>query len=301
MSKPTRFHSQRQGQLCAVALLSAGLVLSPVAASAQTLEERVERLERKANNPILVQMSRKLGQQQTQIQEIFNQLDLLEHRINELKDTQTLRYQDNEARISELETSLKALQKQARSLLPAGALNGVGAEATSGSVSSNDESASSNDASDEPASAESSNGKKKEKAEPPSEESKPDVDQKKLKQAYDDAFALLRESKYEPAVTAFETFIDDHPDHPLSANAAYWQGEALSVLGKKAEALKAFEHSYETFPESSKAADAMLRSGDTLDNLDRKEAARERYQALMEVYPDTRLAEKAQSRLKAME
>ncbi|MDR9498601.1 MAG: tol-pal system protein YbgF [Hydrogenovibrio sp.] len=297
MSKPTRFHSQRQGQLCAVALLSAGLVLSPVAASAQTLEERVERLERKANNPILVQMSRKLGQQQTQIQEIFNQLDLLEHRINELKDTQTLRYQDNEARISELETSLKALKKQAGTLLPAGALKNVGAEAASGSVSSSDESASSKDDSDETASAESGNG---EKTELPTENNKPEVDQKEVKQLYDDAFTLLRESKYEPAVAAFKAFMEDHPDHPLSANAAYWQGEALSVLGKKTEALKAFEYGFETFPQSNKAADAMLRSGDTLDNLGRNDAARERYQSLIDAYPDTRSAEKAQSRLKAM-
>jgi tol-pal system protein YbgF len=296
MIKSIRF--QRQSLSCGAVLLSAGLVLSPVVASAQTLEERVERLERKANNPILVQMSRKLGQQQTQIQEIRNQLDLLEHRINELKDTQTLRYQDNEARISELETTLKALQKQAGSLVSADVLNDGGSETASDSVSSNAESGSSKDASDKTSPAESGRGEKTEK---PTEKNKPDVDQKKLKQAYDDAFALLRESRYEQAVTAFKAFTKDHPDHPLSANAAYWQGEALSVLGNKAEALRAFEYSFETFPQSSKAADAMLRSGDTLDNLDQKEAAQERYQSLIETYPDTRSAEKAQSRLKAME
>ncbi|KUJ72944.1 tol-pal system protein YbgF [Thiomicrospira sp. WB1] len=272
--------------VCAKGLLAIALALPMVASGAQSLEERVERLERKADNPILVQMSRKLGQQQQQIQEILNQLDLIKHRVEELNQTQTQRYQGNEERISQLEAQIKRLTSQAQSLTDTADLD------SASSTLSEEPRETAGDTSNTAA-----DNKPSESVETSSSE-QPDAEAKK---AYDAAFALLKASKYEAAVEALRAFVQDYASHPLAANAAYWQGEAHSVLGQKEKALAAFEHSFETFPNASKAPDAMLRSGDTLDNLGQGQAAKARYQALIDAHPETRAAEKARGRLQALQ
>mgnify|MGYP006275673459 FL=1 len=287
--RPKHSHLYRPIGAWTIGFLIASLGLTPVA-SAQTLEERVARLERKADNPILLQMSRKLGEQQKQLQQLFNQLDRVEHDLQQIQKTQTERYQDNENRITELEGALKTLKAQAQRLQAASASGLAPTKAAS-------ESSQTQDAAKPAADAQTAESTSPEDT---SVDPAP-VDEVQVKKAYQAAFAQLKNSDYEAAIDAFKQFINAYETHPLAANAAYWQGEALSVLGQKKAALAAFEQSFERFADSNKAPDSMLRSGDVLDALGQSDSARSRYQTLIDTYPKARAAKKAQERLQAMD
>lgn len=81
------------------------------------------------------------------------------------------------------------------------------------------------------------------------------------KQQYDYAFGLLRQADYQGAEQALRSFIQQHPNDPLVANAKYWLGETYYVRGDYQQAVQAFAQSYQDHPDGPKAADSLLKLG----------------------------------------
>ena len=59
--------------------------------------------------------------------------------------------------------------------------------------------------------------------------------------AYNSAFQLIRERKFEEALVAMESFIRAYPDSELILDARFWRGQVFDVLGRDDEAIEAFK------------------------------------------------------------
>jgi tol-pal system protein YbgF len=78
---------------------------------------------------------------------------------------------------------------------------------------------------------------------------------------YENAFSLLQSGNYAGAERDFETFLRDHENHALAANAKYWLGETFYVRGDFERAARVFAEGYQKYPNGSKAADNLLKLG----------------------------------------
>lgn len=273
-----------QHSLLASFLLSS-VAVSPVVAAPQTIEERLDRLERMADNPAMIQLSRRLAEQHREIQSLYGEVDRLKHKLKQLEETQASQYQEEDKRLSELEQATKAKT-----------------EVSSDEVSSSSVTAVIPDASQaidaKPVTSESTTPVKEPSAESDDKliEIKPATASEK--KAYGAAFKLMKDSNYRDAVDAFAQFLESYPSSSLASNSGYWQGEAEAVLGNDKKALAAFKKVYQTYPTTRKAADAMLRAADILSSLGEADEAKVLYQRCIKDYANLPAAKKAARRLK---
>lgn len=120
------------------------------------------------------------------------------------------------------------------------------------------------------------------------------------KASYQAAFDLLKDSQYDRAITAFQSFLATYPNSQLADNAQYWLGEAYYVNKSFAEALAAFQRMVETYPQSRKLPDALLKIGYCDYELKQFGAARDTLTQLAARFPDTPSAGLAKQRLDKM-
>ncbi len=106
-----------------------------------------------------------------------------------------------------------------------------------------------------------------------------------VKDAYDSAFSLLRQSRYEEATEAFKGLIDEHPNHPLTSNAYYWLGETYYVRKNFREASVYFAKGYQAFPKGNKAPDTLLKLAMTLGQLGKEKEACTTFDKLFNEFP----------------
>ncbi len=118
--------------------------------------------------------------------------------------------------------------------------------------------------------------------------------------AYQDAFNLLKDSKYSEAADAFSSFLKTYPQSGLLDNAQYWLGEAHYVLKDYTQAQRDFQAVLNSYPNSAKVPDAMLKLGYTLYELKNYKDARATLQKVTEQYADTNSGKLAQQRLSKM-
>ena len=89
--------------IAAVSALSLSIALPANAAQGSALEQRVKRLERMLENPVLLQLSRRLGEQQRDIQTLQDENDRLKRDLNKLRALMDKRYKESDERFSLLE------------------------------------------------------------------------------------------------------------------------------------------------------------------------------------------------------
>lgn len=90
---------------------------------------------------------------------------------------------------------------------------------------------------------------------------------------YDQAFAHLRERKYEDAQNDFQKFVAENPEHNLTPNAQYWLGETYYVRNDFERAARIFAEGYKNYPDGSKGPDNLLKLGMSLAGLGKSEDA----------------------------
>lgn len=117
------------------------------------------------------------------------------------------------------------------------------------------------------------------------------------KTAYDQAFELLKNGRYDQANVAFAQFLKDNPQHELAPNAQYWLGESHYVSQSFDQAAKAFEALLAQYPDSKKARDGLLKLGYTRLAQGRKTDARALLQQVVTDYAGTTQAKLAQQKL----
>jgi tol-pal system protein YbgF len=118
--------------------------------------------------------------------------------------------------------------------------------------------------------------------------------------AYQAAFTLLKDGKYEEAETALSDFVARNPQHELAPNALYWLGEARYVRREYAAALEAFERLLANYPGNRKTPDALLKVGYCQAELKRPGPARAALSRVVQEYPGSPAATEAQARLARM-
>lgn len=245
---------------------AAGLLLTlPVIGIAESLESRVERMERVLDSKGLMQMMQTQMELQQELDKLRGENEVLQHEIKALKQRQRELYLDMDRRIQEMGAS-------GGTAAPAAAAGAAAATATS----------SSQPVAVKPVTATT--------AEPGEQE----------RQAYKQAFERLKQGRYEASISEFQAFLKKYPSSGYASNAQYWLGEAYYVNKQYPQALDEFKKVVDKYPESSKVSDARLKLGFTYYELGNWEQARKTLKALSKDEGGTSIARLADQRLQRM-
>ncbi len=264
------------------------------------LEQRVRRLENVLDSEQLVRLMQKIDALDQQIRELRGSIETQSHRLEEMRDRQRNLYSDLDRRLRELEVAGRQGAPQ-----ESGSDGGSGEGADSqgsGNQSAGDGSGSN---ADQPglapgqAGAPLSGAERADAGGSGGSESDDGADEQAQREAYNAAFELLKDGRYEAAAEEFRGFLGQYPDGPYSDNAQYWLGESYYVTRDFEEALQAFRQTAERYPDSAKVPDARLKIGYTLHELERYDEARSVLQEVISEQSGTvaRLAEERLLRL----
>lgn len=120
------------------------------------------------------------------------------------------------------------------------------------------------------------------------------------KEAYNNAYELIRKKQFEAAEVTFSQFVKDYPDNALTGNGYYWLGELKLVLGKPKEALDEFQTVIQKFSGHNKEVDALYKLGIVNDQLGNASAAKSYLQTVIQRFPTTNTAKLASRYLENM-
>lgn len=118
----------------------------------------------------------------------------------------------------------------------------------------------------------------------------PSGDDPAAQSAYQAAFSHVQAREFGQAIGAFESFVTQHPDSRLTANAHYWLGELYSAEGDLEAADAAFRRVLQDFPQSSKVPDALYKLGLLEARRGRPEESRALLDRVREEHPDSSAA-----------
>ncbi|BFM48257.1 tol-pal system protein YbgF [Marinomonas sp. THO17] len=113
------------------------------------------------------------------------------------------------------------------------------------------------------------------------------------KEAYANAYNLIREREFAQADVALTQFVMDYPSNTLTGNGYYWLGEVKLVQGKAQEALTAFTTVIQKFPGHGKEKDALYKLGTVNDQLGNSEQAKAYLQDVIKRFPNSKTAKLA--------
>lgn len=91
--------------------------------------------------------------------------------------------------------------------------------------------------------------------------------------AYEQAYARMRDKDYDAAEKGFTDFLARYPGHDLAANAKYWLGETYYVRGNFERAARVFAEAYQLYPKGPKGPDNLLKLALSLNGLGKKDDA----------------------------
>lgn len=114
------------------------------------------------------------------------------------------------------------------------------------------------------------------------------------------AYDLVKNKRFDEALTAMKTFVMHYPQGGYTANAQYWLGELYMVKNAYAKAITHFDIVLKQFPSSSKAAASTLKIGYALAASGQITEAKERLQQVIQSYPDTPTAQLAAMKLQSL-
>jgi tol-pal system protein YbgF len=108
------------------------------------------------------------------------------------------------------------------------------------------------------------------------------------RQAYKDAFALVRKRSFNDALNAFGSFIKVYPNSTLVPNVLYWTGEVHRAKPEPDQdrAKDAYQRLVELFPNHQKAADAYYKLGLTYSAMGDSAQAKAMMKKVVELYPN---------------
>ena len=120
------------------------------------------------------------------------------------------------------------------------------------------------------------------------------------REAYQAAFALIREREFDQALDALRGMLKDYPRGQYAANVQYWLGEVLMAQGQHESARKEFQLVMDQYPESNKIPDAAYKLGRLYDLLGDQTAARKHLEGVISQFPDSSAARLSDTYLQTM-
>src|SRR5690625_2437639 len=244
-----------------------GLGAAAPAAANEQLEQRVSNLEGMIQGGALAGMVNQMEQLRREVQLLRGDLELVQRELNELKQRHRDLYQDNDRRIRALEETDQRAAEPSGSLPPSGASD-AGTEGTSTSPTT---------------------GLNLGLATGPEREGERD--------AYQEAFEVLRGGDYPAAADAFQGFLERYPTGRFTDNGLYWLGESYYAQRDFGQAAQHFQTLLDSMPGSAKYPDALLKLGFIHHERQELDQAREILERLREELPDSTAANLATQRL----
>lgn len=230
-------------------------------------EDRLNRLERILDNQGLVDMLLRLDGLQNEMQALRGEIELHTHQLEEIKQRQRDLYVDIDRRLLRLERNAP-----------------VGAGTEPGSQSSTNTAAVS--------------GVPKSSTTTKKQVTGPSVSKAGEQKAYQKAFDLLRELRYNQAIKAFRVFLEKYPQGRYAHIAQYWIGEANYAQRNFKSAIQDYQDLIKNYPQSPKLAEAMLKVGYSQYELKQYKKAQAILKQLLKSYPGTTEAGQAQNLLR---
>ncbi len=236
---------------------------------------RLEKVEKAVNNNALLDMLDLLESLKTEVSSLRGEIEVQTHTIEQLKQKQRELYTDVDNRLQRVENN--------------GATN-------SGTLTT------SKDTEITPAfeNTESANEESSEVLEiaDSTNDATKAPDPAKAEAAYQKAFKLLKDSRYDQALIAFKSFLNDYPTNPFSDNAQYWLAETNYVMQKYELAINEYQALLNTYPDSKKVSHALLKIGYSYAELGNESDAKKTLEEVKAQYPGTTAARLATERLR---
>lgn len=257
-------------------MLAVTLVSPAWPASNQSIQDRLDRIERQLEGRGLIDMLNQVQKLQSDVQQLRGDIEVQNHQMEEMQRRQRELYLDIDRRLQTLETGHAPVP----ALAPAPATETPGVSTPPPAVAP-------------PVTV----------TPPPPPAMAPaatPVNPAEEQAAYEKALAILREGRYAEAVMAFNQFLADYPNGAYSDNAYYWLGETYYVTRDFDHALATFNTLAESYPQSSKLAGAKLKIGYIYYEKHDWKEARQILKGLVDAYPGTTEARLAEDRLQRM-
>ncbi len=249
------------------------------------VDERLQRLERLMNSQGLVDLLLKLDNLQKEVQQLRGDVELQTHTVTNLKKRQRDLYVDIDRRLLQIErnTPNNGNRSNSNSRAYSNGADVAQPEITAPTVNSTTQPSPVRQVAPAPVVNRSVSRS---------------IDPVKEQNAYQKAFDLLRELRYEQAIKAYRQFIRDYPNGRYAHIAQYWLSEASYAQRHFKQAIKDYQDLITNYPNSPKLAEAMLKISYSYNALGQNRAAQEMAEKLLRVYPNTTAAGQAQNLLK---
>jgi len=278
-------------EICSVAHAAAPVVDPAVQASVlDNLESRIKRVETRLDNQGLVDLLKQFEQMQDEMQRIVGNIEIQTHELQTLKKQQKDMYADIDRRLRKLEQSISGAAPATSTAPAVGGVptSPVPVTPASGGVG-------------EVAALPSTNPAASSGTVAPVVSSTAAIDENVARSAYERAFNLLKQSRYQLAITSFKAFLETYPDASYADNAQYWIAEANYATKNYKVALVEFKKVIDNYPNTPKRADTLLKIGYTYAELGDKKQALQTLSSVTSAYPNTTVARLAQSRIKSLQ
>ncbi len=261
---------------------------APVIPAPPTTEERVERLERLINSQGLVDILLRLESLQKDVQTIQGDNEVQMHKLDEIKKRQRELYIDIDRRLLQLE---RKQTSRAPTAVEKSSTVSATAAATAVAGSSGNPARVTGTVTGGKPTGSSRTGV------PAKAEVVKTLEQETEQQAYQKAFNLLRELRYDKAGLAFRGFIEKYPNGRYAHIAQYWLAEASYAQRDFKTAIADYQNLIDNYAGSPKRAEAMLKIGYCYYELKDYPKAQSILEQLLASYPSTTEAGQAQNLL----
>jgi tol-pal system protein YbgF len=290
-----------------ITLCLVSLITQPAAAEdkpKETMAQRLDRLERLLNSRGLLDMLQQIQQLQDEVRQLRGQIEVQDHKLEQLSQRQRNLYADVDQRLRQLQhkgggtpASGAAGGPPLTSLSPVLGTSGTAAAGAGDNLTTTD-------VTNAPAATTSKGTSMAMTEEKPGSDIQPagveqagGVSEAQIQARYQEAFKLLKQSRYDQAIHAFQTFLSAYPNSDYADNAQYWLGEAYYVTRDFPSALREYQKLVKNYPNSQKFTHGMLKIAYTLQELGRTDEAKKQLQDLIKNYPSSTAARLAEERL----
>lgn len=245
-------------------------------AESQSLEQRLERLERIVQGQGLTALLSRVDQLQNEIQRLNGDNEALNHQLQQLQNRQREMYMDLEQRLESApvipaETEQPFAPEPASPALPTDA--DPAADLLMEPPASHDDEIAESQATTDVISDEDGEA------------------------SYQLALQTLRSGQYDEAVEILTAFPQQYPSSDYLPNVYYWLGEAYYVTRNFEQAITSFQRVIDQYSSSDKVGDALLKRGFSEYELGEIDKAAMTLNQVIATYPETSVARLARVRL----
>jgi tol-pal system protein YbgF len=253
------------------------VVIGNLRTQAQTLDERIVKLEELLGNQPLLELNNQIESLKLDLNKLQGQIEVLANENDQAQKRQKDFYVDLDSRLRKVEESSASQTPQAAS-----------SEARHAA------------ATDQPEPDAEAEGQDDYRLAPPVSVSvRPSVPGAESEESlvYEAAYSQFKNGRYQDAISSFNKFLKSYPNSSLAPSAQYWIGNSYYAMRDFKNAISAQEKLISVFPESAKAPDAMLNIASSQLEMNKKSAAKKTLETVVRKYPGSDAADKAKKRL----